>query len=75
MPNKTADTMTAKDLPEGTRPEEFLTDAGLAGFYERELESMKANDPRRAEVAAQAARAKLAALTTEAAQAQAEADG
>lgn len=34
---ETAQTMTSASLPEGSRPEEFLRDADLAAYHEREL--------------------------------------
>jgi hypothetical protein len=34
---QTAQTQTGEAIPEGMRPEEFLRDADLPAFYEREL--------------------------------------
>jgi hypothetical protein len=40
---QTKDTMV--DVPEGARPEEYLSDVDLAGFYERQLRRLDAEDP------------------------------
>jgi hypothetical protein len=61
-PNQTAKDMTPDTLPEGTRPEEFLTDEDLAGYYGRQLEQ----DPANPELKAQFKAAKLAAAITKA---------
>lgn len=46
----TAATMTKEHLPTGRRPEEFLQDKDLVGYYRRQLASMKPSDPKRDEV-------------------------
>lgn len=55
----TAATMT--DVPKGARPEEFLTDEDLVGFYARQLEGMAEDDPAREETVAAHRRARRAA--------------
>ena len=64
MPNLTKDTMTLADVPKHARPEEFLADADLVGLYQRELDGLKADDPKRAKVELLLARAELGALLT-----------
>ena len=60
---QTVNTMTLASIPEGSRPEEFLTGAGLEGMYARELAAMAADDPQRSviEAAHRAARKAAAA--------------
>lgn len=43
MSVQTAATMT--ELPEGARPEEFLRDEDLVGYYERQLAELEPDDP------------------------------
>ena len=58
----TAATMTLDSVPEGSRPEEFLTDAGLAALYERELAALPEGDDRRPEMARRLSAARKAAF-------------
>lgn len=69
----TAATMTAADLPKGARPEQFLTDADLVGYRQRELDALPAEDPRRPAADLALRRATKAALITAEAVAEAEA--
>ena len=46
----TAATQTVDQIPDGTRPEEFLRDADLVGFYERQLDGMDEKDKGRKDV-------------------------
>ena len=71
----TAQTQTPEDLPKGSRPEEFLRDADLVGFYERQADELKPGDKKLPGLRAKVARARLAALTTEANVAESLAEG
>lgn len=66
-PIQTAKTMTLDSVPEGLHPGEFLTDVDLAAMYERELASLKADDPRRPALVRVVAQARIAAAVTSAA--------
>ncbi len=60
----TAATMTAADLPEGARPEQFLTDADMVGYRQRELDAIPAGDPRRPDAVRALKQSMKAALIT-----------
>lgn len=62
---QTAATQTPEAIPDGLRPEEFLTDADLVGFYQRQIDLLDEDDLERAELQAKATRAKVAAAMTE----------
>lgn len=61
MPKKPVTEMT---LPEHARPEEFLRDADLVGFYQRAFDAMDADDPSRTEAEAYLKQLKRSAAMT-----------
>ena len=65
QPVVTRETMTPEHLPDGTRPEEFLRDEDLVGFYERHLATFPDTDSKaRRHVERQLAAARRAAALT-----------
>jgi len=65
MARPTKDNLTPDDLPKGRRPEEFLTDVELVGYYQRQLDAMKPNDSKRADVKRLLRSAKIGAASLE----------
>ena len=75
MPDKkAAKEMTLADVPEGMRPEAFLTDRKLAELYDRELAALSDDDPGYAEMRQKRNSARRAADMTDAMIEQAQAD-